>query len=99
MSLLSYVERTFYFFSMWLRWSAFGTYFVLIVVSIDRCGLSLFYFLVSWETSRFFLFFSPLCVTPWKKVREHGEIAAYGCNVGLAASSAWNASVGGGIRA
>ena len=73
MSLLSYVERTFYFFSMWSHWSVFGACFVLIVVSLDRCGLSLFYFPVSWEPSRFFLFFSPLCVTPWKKVRERGE--------------------------
>ena len=74
MSLLSYVERTFYFFSMWLRWSAFATCFVLIVVSLDRCGLSLFYFPVSWETSRFFLFFSPLCVaSPGKKCVSVGR--------------------------
>ena len=99
MSLLSYAERTFYFFSMWLRRSAFGTYFVLIVVSLDRCGISLFYFPVSRENLPFFLFFSPLCATSPAEVRERGEVAAYGCNVGLAASSAWSASVGGGIRA
>jgi len=73
MSLLSYAERTFYFFSMWSHWSAFGIYFVLIVVSLDRCGLSLFYFPISWKTSRFFLFFSPLCVASPEEVCERGE--------------------------
>ena len=74
MSLLSYAEHTFYFFFVWLRWSAFGTCFVLIVVPLDRCGLLLFYFPVSRENLPIFSLFLPtLRDFPWEKVRERGE--------------------------
>ena len=61
---------------------------VLIVVSVNRCGLSCFCFLVFRKTSCLFSLSPHLASLPHLRADECGEAAAYGCSVGLAACRA-----------